>query len=285
MAQHPEKAPPAPVLLAPREAAVIDGAEVTFRWEPVEGATTYRLEVAADTAFENILFGEEVGDQTSVRLTNAFPEDGETYYWRVLAGSEAGWSNGDNIESFVGSTPEMAAQHLERPDEKYGPYPELITSTAVEAAAEATGSDRLYEEEEEVGVEHEGVEAGQVLGLAFAILAAVILIIILVFFWVSQVEQTARYEAATISQFPERQQLETAGEQELTGYGVVDPEEEIFRIPIQRAMELMIEEAQGQEPGSYSAELPVLFDAPEEGAPEGSEQNQPTEDQEPAGSN
>ena len=53
----------APALHGPRGAAVIDGSAVTFRWEPVEEATSYRLEVATDPAFEHRVYEEEVSGE------------------------------------------------------------------------------------------------------------------------------------------------------------------------------------------------------------------------------
>ncbi|WP_433931170.1 peptidoglycan DD-metalloendopeptidase family protein [Sorangium cellulosum] len=83
--------PFAPVaLLAPADGAEVPSA-VTFRWEPRQGATAYRLQVSAVNGFdeESCLGGcayEERTGGTSVTLSLT---PGTTYFWRVRAGNAA----------------------------------------------------------------------------------------------------------------------------------------------------------------------------------------------------
>lgn len=239
--QQNESTLPAPALNSPREAAVIDGQNVVFEWEPVDGATRYQLEVATEQEFEDLVVNRVVEGATSVTLKEAFEPDGTIYFWRVLAGDDAGWSNGDHVESFVSSTPEEGAKDLSRPDELLGPYPALIRSATAEAAAEVTGEESLLEHDLEMGVEHENVEAGQILGIVLAIIAAIMMMVVVLFQWTRIVESEIRYASTGISGYPELRQVEMSAQEKLTGYGAV--EEGRYRIPIDRAMDLVVQEA------------------------------------------
>ena len=248
---------PAPALNAPREAAVVDGASVTFRWEPVQDALRYQLQIARDAAFQELVLERVVEGEASTVVEGEFETDGELFYWRVLAGNDEGWSSGDHVESFVSGTAEMAATHVARPDERMGPYPELIRSASVEAAAEVTGEEKYFEEEAALGVEHEGVEAGQILGIALAIAAAIVMIVITLFQWTRIVETEARAAATGISGYPELREVEMQAEQMLRRYGVVDPGAGTYQIPIDRAMDLVVREAQQDTDTSYSRAIPA----------------------------
>ena len=83
---------PAPQLVSPAGDAQVY-APFDFTWQPVEGATSYTVEVASDEAFSNVL-GTATVTETSVSsalIKNL--ESGELTYWRVQASAE-GWANG-----------------------------------------------------------------------------------------------------------------------------------------------------------------------------------------------
>jgi hypothetical protein len=209
----------------------------------VEGALRYQLEVATEQNFEDLVVDRVVENDSSLTLVDTFPTDGTIYYWRVLAGDDAGWSNGDHVESFVSATAEQAAEQLAQPNERLGPYPELIRGASVEAAAEVTGEEGLYEREAELGVEHEGVEAGQILGITLAIAASIVMIVIVLFQWTRIVEMETRAAATGLSGYPELHRIELEARQQLREYGVVDSDAGVYRIPVDRAMELLIQES------------------------------------------
>lgn len=242
--QRDEPTLPAPALRGPREAALVDGRRVVFVWDEVDGATRYQLEVSRDTSFEDLVVERVLEGAASTSAEGSFEPDGTTYYWRVLSGNDAGWSNGDHVESFVSGSAEDAEAHMARPDERLGPYPALIRSVSVEAAAEVTGGDDLYEEEARMGVAHEGVEAGQILGIALAIAVAIVMMILVLFQWTRIVEMETRTSSARVARNPELLQSEMEARRMLQEYGVVDPDAAVYRIPIDRAMELIVQEAQ-----------------------------------------
>lgn len=82
---------PAPTLLLPGEFAMID--QPQFAWDPIEGASSYEIEVALDNQFVTIT------DTATVRATLYIPTRtyvAKTLYWRVRAkaadGSSSPWS-------------------------------------------------------------------------------------------------------------------------------------------------------------------------------------------------
>ena len=269
--------PEAPALVSPKSEMVVDARDVTFAWEPVEGAEEYHLEVAADSSFESPVVDERVGTATELTPDVDFAEDGRTYYWRVLARDARGWSHGDRVESFVSSTAEFAreqaAQSSKRPggreEDSMGPAAELFYASGVEATAEVTGSDALLEEERRMGVAHEGVEAGQIIAIAATVLVAVIIATFIVFFWSGSVSEQARQRVVGLSGYPELRRTDLNAQQLLDQYGVTDREQDLYRIPIERSMRLMIDEAEAQRSSATAA--PAGIPEPETLEPEAAE--------------
>jgi hypothetical protein len=76
-------APPAPpAIVAPKTT-------VTFEWTASSGATKYRLQVNTVSDFTGTdVFNAEVGTTSQAVTLNV----GTTYYWRVKAGNDGGWS-------------------------------------------------------------------------------------------------------------------------------------------------------------------------------------------------
>ena len=83
---------PSPVLLAPDANASFYN-PFDFRWQAVEGATSYVVEIAQDMSFDLIKERITVTDTvlSSAQMTQL--ASGETQYWRVLACGE-GYTNG-----------------------------------------------------------------------------------------------------------------------------------------------------------------------------------------------
>lgn len=254
--------PASPQPVRPREAKIVNGHDVTFQWKSVEGATAYRLEVAQDTTFDTIVFEKEVSaGSTALTVTDFFPVDEQTYFWRVLARGDGGWSRGERIESFVSGTPEEAAQDLRTPDEAedYGPLTKLVRSATQMVSDQLTtgesGPGRL-EREREQGVAYEGVPSGQILAIAVSILFAVGIIVVLLFQWTSITEAAIRNASVEQSQNTQLRETQLQADQKLTGYEVLDEEAGVYRIPIERAMELMATEAYQEGDQTYSPEAP-----------------------------
>lgn len=280
-----EGAPEAPVLAEPKEEALVDGADVTLRWEPVAGAERYLVEVAEDAPFHEVVVQQET-EGSSLAL-DPLPTDGDLYYWRVLTGRGGEWSHGDRIESFVSTTPEQVrAGEDEAPDrsEGYGPAAELFSSAGNEAVAEATGDEGRFARERERGVAHEGVEAGQIMGFAGVVIVALVIIVCVLFFWITSVAQTTQEAQTDAAFYPELRETETRAAQQLRQYELVSERDSTYRIPIDEAMRIVADEAYERNEGrAYSSKNvrrdlpPTAADsiegggasAPEPSAPEG----------------
>jgi large repetitive protein len=83
---HKQSVPPTRV--APAPASVIAG-PTTFRWTPVEAARRYRLEVAQDANFSNVVETAILTDSTAYTSNTTYPAD-TVLYWRVRADAEDG---------------------------------------------------------------------------------------------------------------------------------------------------------------------------------------------------
>lgn len=257
--QTEEGAPEAPVVIGPKEEALVDGTDVTLRWEGMPGADDYLVEVAEDSHFHEVVVQEEV-EGTELTLPE-LPTDGKLYYWRVITERGVDWSHGDRIESFVSTTPEQVrAGEDEAPDreEGYGPAAELFSAAGTEAAAEATGSEERFAKEREMGVAHEGVEAGQIMGFAGVVIVAIVLIVCVLFFWVTSVADATQEARTDASIYPELRETEMRAAQQLSQYELVSERDSAYRIPIGEAMRIVAdEEYENGAARSYSGELPL----------------------------
>lgn len=251
-----------PTLIEPREEDVVDGRRVAFSWKPVSSAEDYRVQVAVDQSFEELIVDEPAGLQTRLVLEDAFPTDAKTYFWRVISRDQDGLIHGeDNIESFISGTTTDQAEQFKKPDqdEEYGPVEGLVRGAAVEVAAEVTGDAKYSDQEEDLGVEHEGVEAAQILGLTLAIAVALGLSIFALFQYFNLTAQSARFEAAGMSGYPTLRENNFEAMEKLSGFAAAEGEADRYRIPIDHAIELMANEAYLNDDGTaYSEELSLL---------------------------
>ncbi|HRF95879.1 MAG TPA: hypothetical protein PLZ51_11820, partial [Aggregatilineales bacterium] len=71
---------PAPILIAPIDTQSTIDPNMSFSWESVVGATGYRLQIANDNAFTDIIKQHETAE-TALASSN----QAGTYYWRVQA--------------------------------------------------------------------------------------------------------------------------------------------------------------------------------------------------------
>lgn len=87
----PEDIPPAPeTLLDPQPEQVFRGESFDqhFRWTRVAGAVGYRIEIARDANFFDVVEERRTGREPLVRLVGLAPG---TYFWQVTALSESGF--------------------------------------------------------------------------------------------------------------------------------------------------------------------------------------------------
>ncbi|MEX1275436.1 MAG: FG-GAP-like repeat-containing protein [Bacteroidota bacterium] len=89
----------APSLATPADAAVDQQVSLTLGWGSVAGANAYRLQLATDNTFNAVTY-----DQANIGSTSHVPSgllNNTTYYWRVSAGNEGGYSSFSSSRSFT----------------------------------------------------------------------------------------------------------------------------------------------------------------------------------------
>lgn len=92
--------PEPPVLSAPENGSTVSGTQVAFSWQASAGAEDYRLQIDYDDSFSDpYAYDSELGNVTSKTLGN-FPNDGTSFFWRVMAGNASGWSDWTPAASF-----------------------------------------------------------------------------------------------------------------------------------------------------------------------------------------
>ncbi len=88
--------PDQPVLLTPANSAGVRDMTPIFTWASTPGAQQYRLQMASDFEFQNILFDKTVNLTTATLPNDRALEYGKFYYWHVKAlyplGVESEWS-------------------------------------------------------------------------------------------------------------------------------------------------------------------------------------------------
>lgn len=170
----PLRAPVDPHPVHPCHAQPVDRAHFLVEWSPAGPADRYRLQIAATPDFQSQLFEHEVPHPvTSVALRSTRPTSRGTYYWRVLAGNERGWSRGDRVESLtLGAAEDFNLFPDPDAAEPLGPLAPLFKVTALQAYAEAVPGPQPAVEAF-LGEKPEGVEAAQVLELNLFLLVAI----------------------------------------------------------------------------------------------------------------
>jgi len=233
--------PASPDLVAPRDATTVNGRKVTFAWEPVEDADRYRLQIAETARFDAFVLDEEVGNETAVTVGNYLPTDGDTLFWRVVPGSGAGWGAPSAVESFVAATEDEAEQDLlAEPDA--GPVTGLARAATREVTRQVFEFEDRFEKEKERGVAYEGIAASQIMAIAVTIIAVILVAVIVLFGWYGQVSQETRSTMSDTENYQLLQEVRTEQEAAISQYGVVDEEEGVYRIPIDRAMDVVANE-------------------------------------------
>lgn len=243
--------PPSPELVAPRQAAMVNGHQVTFNWQPVDEADAYRLQVAATAAFDEVLYETTLNDSTAVTVGGLFPTDGQTFFWRVLVRVGGTWSRGERVESLLATTEADAAEHARPPadDEDGAAAAQLVRSAGPDVAETVIDvpRGRRLEREKERGVAYEGVAAGQIAAIALSILFVVACAAVILFFWSGQVADRTEQAAAAGGGGADLRETEIQATQKLEQYGVVSEEENRYQIPIDRAMDIVATEAYAKE--------------------------------------
>ncbi len=107
-----------------------------------------------------------------------------------------------------------------------------------------------------VGVEKESISVPLVVAIV-AVTVVVIAGLVITGFTLTKMEsQETLANSVSANEYPELREVEAAAAAALTQYDVVDADAGVFQIPIDQAIDLMVNEAYAnQQGGSYSSEL------------------------------
>jgi hypothetical protein len=142
-------------------------------------------------------------------------------------------------------------------DEPLGPYGELIPAALGEAKDEATpGGDPEAESLlEQMGVEEEGIESGQILGLVAAVLLSVgVLVVVLIYLIYIPQRTQVTLDAEAAARSVDLDQLRVESLARLNEYSLLDS---TYGVPIDRAMALVAAEYGQEAPPSVLADVPT----------------------------
>ena len=133
--------------------------------------------------------------------------------------------------------------------------PPDLASPQEAAAAETDAPEAFYAAEDQSGIQHEGIEARQIIGFIFFLIIAIGLFVWGAMNWFESVADQAYEEAAADLNYPELRQVELSAVQLLNQYEVINAAQGVYRIPLDRALDLVVEEAQQAPAATFSQEL------------------------------
>jgi hypothetical protein len=99
----PRTAPSAPTLLSPPNGSQNQPRNPNMKWYQANNAVTYRLQLALNSIFTNLIFDSANIIQTNLQLPQNFLSPATTIYWRVIATNSTG-SSGSAIWNFTTDT-------------------------------------------------------------------------------------------------------------------------------------------------------------------------------------
>ena len=139
------------------------------------------------------------------------------------------------------------------------PKPELLVDAPEGAEAFAASTDGHESHHALVGVEKEAVNVGVVMGIVFG---TVVIVSSLVAFAFTMTEVTQRETLALINaqtDYPELREARAAAASRLAQYNIVNAQEETYQIPIDQAINLIVNEQYlNQDDTDYTSELVLL---------------------------
>ncbi len=80
--------PSIPKLVSPAPLSEVEGSNIELKWNKIEEATAYALQVSPDPIFFQLIVNEPLYKETSYKISNIKFESGKHYYWRVASVKE-----------------------------------------------------------------------------------------------------------------------------------------------------------------------------------------------------
>jgi fibronectin type 3 domain-containing protein len=112
-----------PVLLSPKNGAVVKDNKIDLVWGAVVDAKAYKLEISTEASFGNIVVSQSNLQETYVSIANL--KTGSTYYWRIIASGDRPSSQSE-IWSFTISEVNMALAEILEINVFPNPFQEFI---------------------------------------------------------------------------------------------------------------------------------------------------------------
>jgi parallel beta-helix repeat protein len=119
--------PSTPTLSSPSNGSTQTTLPVYVSWSDVPDANNYWLQVATDNNFNSLVYDEETYGYNDEDLYDL--NSGTTYYWRVSAGNDAGWSSYSSARSFLYQIPLPSAPSLISPSNSTTLLNQIISFT------------------------------------------------------------------------------------------------------------------------------------------------------------
>jgi len=91
-------------------------------------------------------------------------------------------------------------------------------------------------------VAYEGIAASQIMAIAVSILSVILVAVVVLFGWYGQVSQDTQARYSGAENYELLQQTRAEQTEAISQYGVVDEEKGVYRIPIDRAMDMVAAE-------------------------------------------
>lgn len=145
-----------------------------------------------------------------------------------------------------------------RPDqqEEIGPLEGLAHAAGVQATTEVTDNPEAEAEADRLGIESEGVESAQIFSVMLATAVTLVLAVVGVFFLVAYEASDETVERDAVVLYPELQETRARAAAKIGAYGRQD---ELYRMPIEAAMESVAEEYYDRQQGGNVTPAPANF--------------------------
>ena len=115
-------------------------------------------------------------------------------------------------------------------------------SKEIDALESFTGEARPSDETIAEGINPEGFSALPILKSLYMMFLAVAVVIVATIFWIKKEHQSVLDEVMLESEPRELRQAEANADRKLTQYGQINQDEGVYRVPIDRAIDLIMEE-------------------------------------------
>lgn len=213
-------------LLQPHDEAVVDGRDITFEWEDAGSDSTYVLQVAADLDFADILFEQVYTNSEPVHLIEHFTDAGEVHFWRIIVRR-----HGSEVIS-------DAASFTARRRDSIPEFIPVVDPASISA-----------------GVEPEGVDVKPIINAVGLMAIFLVIAVSILFNWLNLEYQDAVAESITPAVNPVVRDAVVEAEKNITQYGNAGPGTGAFRIPVDKAIDIISNEAYVASDSAFTSEL------------------------------